>query len=827
MPMSEDVAGATISMTGRVVSGSVDMTAKALEALIKLLREINEAAEKRAERKFNEKQRNQSAQSLKGNTSDQNVVQKDMLEAMKMKGRVSVQDLRTFAAKNNEQLIYSEQGLTKDDVSIISKNAKAMGIPIAFSRGVDKKTYYPCVCAADAQPFKIMLQGIIANKLNADREKPVDEREYCQLAVAKWELPFISQECQRLDIQGSFAPHPTERNQVIFVYHKGDEDQALSIINQIEQSCKELKDVKITPDNEGYVTVKDNLTGRTYSFDTANTSEEVMINELQDQLGFDSMKAKLTAAKFESECLSPDQIEDFKQNEAHNAFYSFGELYIPDKETGVESSLTEPYKMGYYACKYDTKPCFTISNPQGKTVVLSSDKITQMNVRHTLSNDLGIKDRKLLNALTEKVIQCSRSMAKQNMSTEISFSEKDFDMSDPQIASGMRRVTPDGSVFVKKQPLESLSIQISRADKDSFTVTSTAQAIEFDEAGNANTAYNTREMELSLKDRKKSYESIKNALTAQGVPPETAKTIARDTVTKAQCQPEKETVYVERMTPKSAVLFTSIKRAEIPVRDGALNPTDVAHALGVSPDTAKQISDNMQEDLPLAAQQRVDAAAETKTDFNSAMNRMTEREQNRSDNLVVCNADHPEKHIVITGSHNGTRVVHDYSVMDGQKEIGSYTDAHTKDDTGKPIIGKGGRHEWTNLKTDMSKQLGVELQTDEPNILVFDSPEAYQQYLDDTAFLEEIGYEDEQLIEVSEETSVEEVATSSNSESSESEVNGHEQHPEGNILAEQSEDTASDILGSNDSTNDTADALSDALDSLAEDDDDSISMGAM
>lgn len=825
MPMSEDVASTTIAMAGRVVTGSVELSTKALEALIRLLHEMNEAAQKREERKLAE-QRNQLQPQPKGNSSNPSAVQTDMLEQMKMKGRVSLPDLRAFAEKNHEQIIYSEQGLTKEDVSLISKNAKKMGIPVAFSRGVDKKTYYPCVCSADAQPFKIMLQGIIANKLNADREKPADEREFRQLAVAKWELPFISQECQRLDIQGSFAPHPTERNQVIFVYRKGDEDQALSIINQIEQSCKELKDVKITPDNEGFVTVKDNLTGRTYSFDTSNTSEEVLINELQDQLGFDSMKAKLTAAKFESEHLSPEQIEDFKQNDPHNAFFSFGEIYIPDKETGNENPLTEPYKMGYFACKYDDKPCFTLSNPQGKTVVFTADKISYLSVRQKLSSELGIKDRKLLNALTDKVIQCSRSMAKENMNTEISFSDKDFDMSDPQIASGMRRTTPDGSVFVKKQPLESLSIQISRTDKDSFTVTSTAQAVEYDESGNANTSYNTREMDLSLKDRKKSYESIKNALTAQGVPPETAKKIARETVTKAQCQPEKETVYVERMTPKSAVLFTNVRRAEIPVRDGAVSPNDVADALGVSTETAQQISDNMQENLPLAAQQRVESAQETKTDFNTAMNRMTEREQNRSDNLIVCNADHPEKHIVISGSHNGTRVIHDYAVMNGEHNVGNFTDANTKDENGKPIIGAFGRHEWTNLKSAMSTQIGIVMNSDDPNVLVFDSPEAYEQYLEDTAFLQEFEQE-EQLVDVSEETAAEEVATSSNSESSEQELNGHEQHPEGNILAEQSDDSTADILGDDNSSNDAASALTDALDSIVEDDDeDSMSIGA-
>lgn len=684
MPMSEDVASAAVSMAGKTVAGTVDMSAKMLDALLRLLREMNEIAVKRAEKKDAKMQQKQQ----------KSVVQKDLLNDLKMKGRVSLPDLRKHAAVTGNQIVYSDQGVSKADVAVISKNAKAMGIPIAFSRAADKQNYYPCVSSADAQAFKVMLQGIIANKLNADRQKPENERQYRQVAVSKWELPFISQECQRLDIQGNFAPHPTERNQVIFIYRKIDEDAALSITNQIEQSCKELKDVKITPDSEGFVTIKDNQTGRTYSFDTANTSEEVMVNELQDQLGFDSLKAKLTAAKFESDCLTSDQIEDFKQNDPHNAFVAFGEMYIPDPETGKESPVTEPYKMGYYACKYGDQPAFSISNPQGKTILFTADKATYKEVQHRLSQDLDIKDKALLIALTDKVIQCSRSMAKENMSTEISFERSDFDMSDPQIASGMRRTTPDGKVFVKKQPLESLSMQISRTNKETFLVTSIATAIEFDETGNENTAYNTRELELSLYDNKKAYDGIKNALVSQGVPLETAKNIARDTITKAQSQPEKEIVYVEQMTAKSVVFFTNNRKAEIPVKNGVLKAEEVAVALGVSAATAQKVSETMQSDLP--------------------------------------------------------------------------------------------------------------------------------KYLEDAEFMNN-NEQFEELLEEITDGSIEEIATSSNFESEpESQLNGHEQHPEGNILNDQE---ATDILGNQ--SDDMASAVPDTMDSfLSENDEDSMLMGA-
>ncbi len=757
MPMSEDAASAALSMAGKTVSGTVDITLKTLDALIRLLHEISVAAEKRAERKDTEKQR-------KMLNKETNVVKKDLLQSLKMKGQVSIKDLRDYTAKSGENLVYSEQGLTKDDVSLISKNAKAMGMPIAFSRAMDKKTYYPVVSAADAQPFKIMLQDIIKGKLNEDRQKPVNEREYCQLAVAKWELPFISQECQRLDIQGSFAPHPTERNQIIFVYHKQDEQSAMSIIDQIEKSCNDLKNIQIKPDSEGYVEIKDSQTGRTYSFDTSNTSEEVLINELQDKLGFDSMKARLTAAKFENECLTADQIAAFKENDPHNAFYSFGELYNPDPETGKENPITEPYKMGYYVCKYDEKPCFTISNPQGKAAVFSSNEITPSKIRMKLKSELGIQNKDLLLALTNKVHQCSRMMAKDNMLTELSFVKSDFNLSDPQIASGMRRTDASGKVFVKKQPLESVSLQIARKDASSFTVSCSAQAQEFDETGNASTSTNTRELELSLIDEKKSYESIRKSLVAQGVPPETAKSLAKDTIEKARSQPSTETVYVERMTATSVVCFTNTHQAaEIPVQNGQIAPQKLKDAFSMPDDSAQRIASQIQSEI--VAQNVVNAVSISKSEFEkhklSQNDCLASAHQNRDDGYI-----------------ESVKTVSIYQ-KDGSYFRSSITTTEQQD------LDDIERFDEISEKQAMS----------DIKMLQSDSDWIVDSYAEESVTDNEVSD-----IEVS--------------------SNGHELHPEGNLLAEQS-----DAL---DSGADIADSVSDTIGSIvSDDDDDSISMGAM
>ena len=75
--MTEELTGATISLAEKAISGSIELSVKTTEALIallKLLNEMNEASQKRAERKIAEKQQPQK-----------NVVQTDLMQKLKMK----------------------------------------------------------------------------------------------------------------------------------------------------------------------------------------------------------------------------------------------------------------------------------------------------------------------------------------------------------------------------------------------------------------------------------------------------------------------------------------------------------------------------------------------------------------------------------------------------------------------------------------------------------------------------------------------------------------------------------------------------------------------
>lgn len=584
MSMSEDVAGATISMASQGVSIAGSVATKTLDAIIKLLQLMNRTKE------------NRHAMNAPAG-SETEISRRDHLQELRMRGEVSINDLREYTAKNQQKLVYSEQGLTKADVAAISHRAKQVGIPVAFTRPADRKTYYPAVSEYDLPLFKQIVQGRISEKLTSDRENPTAEREYSQIAVKKWEIPIIAKDCQRRDIQASFAPHPNDPNLAVVIYPTADKAGMKEMTDAIAKNCRELEDVKIEQNQEGFCTITDENSGRVYSFEADNTCEEVLSYELQDKMGFDAMKADLAAAKYEAQCLAPEDVPQFKEGEPQHAFYAVQEITIRDKATGRENPITEPYRMNFFQCKYENKPIFSISNPNGKVLILPADQIRRRNIVQALQRDFGIKDRRLLHALTLKFEQCARGTLKDNLHSNKEFSRGDFDLSTPQAASGMRRTAADGTVFVKKQPIDSVSLRIERTGKNTFSVTSTAKATEYDPRGAESTAVKTMELQLTLRHPKQAYDKIRETLVSQGVPAAQAKELARDAVSKAHSQPEERIVFVDRSSKESVTCFTSAKEAEIPIEEGRADPEVIKDTFGVSDEVAEQAAENIQEEL--------------------------------------------------------------------------------------------------------------------------------------------------------------------------------------------------------------------------------------
>lgn len=138
--------------------------------------------------------------------------------------------------------------------------------------------------------------------------------------------------------------------------------------------------------------------------------------------------------------------------------------------------------------------------------------------------------------------------------------------------------------------------------------------------------------------------------------------------------------------------------------------------------------------------------------------------------MIVCSAAEPQKHIVVEGGHNGSRVVHDYTVLVGDEQRKRLSDADTTDADGKPVRAANGTTAWTELKAEMLAASGMDK---DDSVLTFRSQEEYEQYLADTDMLGEAD-------EMPEADELADVAAIGN---------GHELHPDGNVLDELHKET--------------------------------------
>ena len=156
------------------------------------------------------------------------------------------------------------------------------------------------------------------------------------------------------------------------------------------------------------------------------------------------------------------------------------------------------------------------------------------------------------------------------------------------------------------------------------------------------------------------------------------------------------------------------------------------------------------------ARQNVEAVQSGETNFAKALNRMTDRDLVKQDNMIVCSAENPRNFIKVKGRHNKKRAVHDYEVFrDGVQQRaaamfgtnGIFTDEFSKNEAGKAqhIVLEDGSDTsyWGALKQDMLEKSGF----DSDHVLVFDNESDFARFQADRAILERgIGGDKPELV---------------------------------------------------------------------------------
>ena len=728
MSMGDNVASASLQFGSKAVEVGGHLAIKTIDVIAKLLEALIAKA--------------------KADRANKAVKARDLKDLKP--GAVSLKKLKENARRTGDLVVFSQQGISREDKAYIVAKAKQYGIPVAFNQSDDKDCIYPQVRKTDLPVFQKICTEMMDSKL---AERPKDFKAF---KINGWEQPFITNELNKFDVPANFF-NTSKGERICFYDNKYDKVMKI-VTGEVHRKCAEVEaDLSFSKSEDGFYTLKSASTGEAISFDELPTQDELS-EQFQAKFGYDENKSKIACAKFGEECLSAEEKTLFFSEDPQRDFTEIN---------GYISVEGEDIRCKEYTCwrltpKTDENPRIVFSDTNGNFAVLEPEKMSAKQMQDTLREHLEIEDAATLSALTDKAQKVSDYyITEQNTVLDADFRKSSFDMTDPKVVEGMRWTDADGQVYTKSQPVDSIHNEIERTEKDEFTVKSTVTSTAKDADGIECRSTDSRELMLSFSDKKNAIAELKEMYKEQGIPDHAATQMAKDVFAKAKAQPVEKVVLLEEVRAESIKVSYAGRNANIPIGDRDKAVADICDKYGVSKEVSEQILARAQQHKDAAVMQTnqgiesgrtLEAAKQNilmhqaqKFYLNSVFDRMTDRDELARDTIIVCSANNPANYIQCTGSHNGERVVHQYDVYkDGMQQQaadrfgtnGTFTDEFSKDTDGKAVRvqlenGKTTSY-WNALKQDMAEKSGIE----SDQVLVFDSKEEFDRYQEDMAMVE-------------------------------------------------------------------------------------------
>lgn len=644
-------------------------------------------------------------------------------------GKVSIKDLTSHCRNTGEQLVTSEIGITKEDMHYIASRAKSYGIPIAFRNEKGKDNIYALVRKSDVPILKQISTENMKEKL-ATRPQ-----ELANFKCKEWEIQFINAELTRLDLSAQFAK--TRSGEYIALYEAKDAKAIEIARSEFVRKAHEVENnIEFVKDKEGFFIITDRVTGKSCSFDDT-PNRKFISRELQANFGYDENKANIVAQKFGSEMLSGDAKTQYFSDSPLNDF-----SYVSQASWDKEDVLTKAYDCYYVTPKEDGISRVVYQKEDGSFAVLNPPRQTKAKMRGILEKELAITDVKEQDALIAKAEHISKVNAKyRNVygNTEdihihnVTFPKEAFDMTNTAVVSGMLRTDADGNTYAKTQPIDSISTDIIRKDAESFEIKSTAIATETDNKGQQHSVSQTQQLVLSFSNKKTALEELKEMYISQGVPEVAAKDMAKNVYHKAELQNVSPLIAIERTKDTIAVFSSGNKRVEVSVVDRAAATEALSAEFGISPEEASTIIDK--------ADEMVVTSSTMETQMNTNANGVI-KEMSREEFIA---AELIDENKVNEGSRNNFDVNNTFLISKLEKEEGIGEQSWTDYDY---LLSKDDQYYIYHMDGSIHTQKYYEVSSDKAN-----------EFIKENGTLGNFSYK--------------------------TLANGHELHPEGNILSEQ------------------------------------------
>ena len=575
MNMSEEVTNVTLQVTEKAVTTGLNATTRIAEMFARLFRELMAMSRER-----------NASKAGRGNISGskEKVKETDLTDLKP--GYAAVRDLEKSAQKTGDTIATSEHGMSREDMKAVCHKAKKYGIPVAFKNPKGKDNIYACVRGSDLPIFKQICTEVIQDKIAVAPEK------LGKFKCEEGEMPFLTAEMKNLDVA---AMCPSSAQGSFCLYEANDEKLIRCAREEFAKKYAALeRDVAISKDEQDFYSITDTRTGKSVTFDEIPTRKKLS-EQIQAQFGFDENKANMCVAKFAQEMLHGADRERLVSPKAQEEFSNIGSMV----ELDGEHPLASHYQCWHLKPKDDVSRIVFRDGESGQFAILDPLKMSDKKMRAVLTEQLGITDKDMLHALTDKADRLAQHYEREvaaNYMDNHSFHLDDFK---PEELVEHKTVGASGQEYVTKlKPIDSVEQTIDRSgrnaygatDRDAFTldVKFTASAPSAD-GKTIETSTSSTTLELSLADKKTGMKILTEMYKEHGIPEATAREMAKSVFKKAEMQSPERVVRLEEVRAETMKVVYGTQSAEVSTADRQSAAQEIADQFGIPVETAQEI----------------------------------------------------------------------------------------------------------------------------------------------------------------------------------------------------------------------------------------------
>lgn len=446
-------------------------------------------------------------------------------------GEVSLKSLLKNARENGQALSKTENAICDKDAAFVAKKAKEYGIPIAITK-TGTSNYIHCR-SNDVDILKHVMTDLMHNKFQ-------NKENVGNFKVESWEIPYITAELNKHNINATFGRAKINNENVCFcLYDKAYEKAVLIARAEFINKYRDVKnDFMFDRDEEGFFTVKDIKTGIETRFDDQYISCRDFARKMRDTFHYDENKANIAAARFGEEMFKGEEKKNYfsnPQNSTRSIIYNI--------TFDSDDIYAKQYVCMRVVPKNDSLQRIAFVAPDGRFAALDPNMNRETMVEE-LKNHLETDDAKEIDSLISKAEKAMLYYAKREdparYSSEYKFGQSDFKLDNTDV---LKREA-DGHTFTRSVPIDQLNIKINRDGKENFNVRFSALHLEKNEKDEISTFADNDELTFSFNDKKQAVHELQQKMVDMGVPETVASRAAHDVFIKAESQEIEQPIYI-------------------------------------------------------------------------------------------------------------------------------------------------------------------------------------------------------------------------------------------------------------------------------------------